>query len=82
MTRVAQLAQQTLALNSILNSQERVQDAQIQIATGSKSLNYAGLAASATRLVSLEAVQTRTNQFSEKHNPFRVGLFGCPVFPG
>ncbi len=67
MTRVANLAQQTLALNSILNSQERVQDAQIKIATGAKSLDYAGLSASATRLVSLESVQSRTSQFIDNN---------------
>ena len=33
MTRVSQLAQQMLTLRSLLDSQGRVQDAQIQIAT-------------------------------------------------
>ncbi len=63
MTRVAQLAQQQLTLRNVLDTQERIQDGQIQIATGKKSQQYAGIARDATRLVSLEATQTRTSQF-------------------
>ena len=31
MSRVSQLAQQTLTLNNVLNAQQRIQDSQIQI---------------------------------------------------
>lgn len=67
MTRVAQLAQQTLTLNNVLNTQERVQDAEIQIATGKKSLDYAGIFRDATRLVSIESTQKRTSQFIQNN---------------
>lgn len=63
MTRVAQLAQQQLTLNNVRATQERLQDAQIQVSTGQKSRSYAGIFKDATRLVSLEASQARTKQF-------------------
>ena len=50
MSRVSQLAQHTLTLNNVLEAQKRVQDAQIQIATGAKSLTYAGISEQASRL--------------------------------
>ncbi len=67
MTRVSQLAQQQLTLNNVLNTQERIQEAEIQIATGKKARNYAGIAEDATRLVSLESVATRTQQFNKNN---------------
>ncbi len=63
MTRVAQLAQQQLTLNNVRATQERLQDAQIQVSTGQKSRSYAGIFKDATRLVSLEASQARIKQF-------------------
>lgn len=67
MSRVSQLAQQTLTLNNVLDAQSRIQDTQIQIATGITSLSYAGISKQASRLVSLESLQTRLNQFSKNN---------------
>ncbi|MFQ5786042.1 MAG: flagellin [Alphaproteobacteria bacterium] len=67
MTRVSQFAQQQLTLRNTLNTQERVQEAQIQISTGKKSLNYAGIFQDASRLVSLEATQTRLSHFVQNN---------------
>ncbi len=63
MTRVTQLAQQTLTLNNLLKAQERLQEAEIQIATGRKSRDYAGIPRDASRLVSLESQRTRLDRF-------------------
>ncbi len=63
MTRVTQLAQQTLTLKNLLTSQERLQEAEIQIATGRKSQDYAGIPRDASRLVSLESQRTRLDSF-------------------
>jgi len=67
MTRVAQLAQQQLTLSNVRATQERLQEAQIQISTGQKSRSYAGIFKDATRLVSLEASQARIKQFVENN---------------
>lgn len=63
MTRVTQLAQQTLTLNNLLNAQARLQEAEIQIATGRKSQDYAGISRDASRLVSLESQRIRLERF-------------------
>ncbi len=67
MTRVAQLAQQQLTLSNVRATQERLQEAQIQISTGQKSRSYAGIFKDATRLVSLEASQSRIKQFVQNN---------------
>ena len=74
MTRVSQLAQQTLTLDNVLNAQKRIQDAQIQIATGVKSLSYAGISKQASRLVSLESLQSRINQFAKNNTVIEARL--------
>ena len=67
MTRVTQLAQQTLTLSNILGAQKRIQEAEIQISSGVKSQTYTGLFSEASRLVSLEGLKTRFDQL-EKNN--------------
>lgn len=67
MTRVAQIAQQTLTLKNVLSAQQRLQDAQIKIATGRKSQTYAGIAGDASRLVSLESLQTRVDRILQNN---------------
>ena len=74
MTRVSQLAQQTLTLENVLNAQKRIQDAQIQIATGVKSLSYAGISKEASRLVSLEGLQSRITQFAKNNTVIEARL--------
>lgn len=67
MTRVTQLAQQTLTLSNILKAQKRIQESEIQISSGYKSQTYTGISKDANRLVSLEAVRTRFDQL-DKNN--------------
>ena len=67
MTRVAQLAQQTLTLKNVLSAQQRLQDAQIKIATGRKAQTSAGIAEDASRLVSLESLQTRIDRILQNN---------------
>ncbi len=74
MSRVSQLAQQTLTLDNVLNAQKRIQDAQIQIATGAKSLSYAGIAKESSRLVSLEGLQSRFIQFAKNNTVVEARL--------
>ena len=63
--RVANLAQHNFTLNRALDTQSRLQDLQAQIATGRKSLTYAGISADASQLVSLEGQLTRVQQYQE-----------------
>jgi len=66
-TRVTQLSQQALTLNNVFGSQQRLRDLQIQIATGQRSRNYAGIAEDASRLVSLKSIKVRTDQFAKNN---------------
>ncbi len=65
--RVASLSQHNFTLNRALDTQARLQDIQAQIATGRKSLTYAGISADSKRLVSLEGQFQRTQQFIENN---------------
>ena len=67
MARVSQLAQQTLTLNNILEAQKRLQEGQIQVATGAKSLSYAGISKESSRLVSLQGLESRFTQFGKNN---------------
>ncbi len=67
MTRVTQLSQQIQTLSHILDSQKRIRDASIQIATGVISQTFTGISDEATHLVSLEGLKTRFDQL-EKNN--------------
>jgi flagellin-like hook-associated protein FlgL len=64
MTRIAPYAQQQLALFNILRTQERLYDAQLQVATGQKSQTYGGIAADSARLLSVEASLARARQYT------------------
>ena len=68
MTRVANLAQNRLIQHTILNTQERIQDRQLQISTLQKSQNYAGIASDSNRLVTLEASRKRVEEFLNGNN--------------
>lgn len=64
MTRVATLAQNRFALFNTLNTQQRLFEAQIQVGTGQKSQDFAGLS-EAGRLVSVKNEFARVDQFLE-----------------
>ncbi len=63
MSRISQIAQQTLNLRNILGAAERVQAAQIKIGTGKTSQSYAGIAEDASQLVSLKGLHVRIDRF-------------------
>lgn len=63
MTRIAPYAQQQLSMFNSLRTQARLYESQVQIATGQKSQTYAGIAANTSRLLSVEAAFTRTEQY-------------------
>ena len=62
-TRIADLAQNMLVLRVITETKSRINDAQLQISTGQKSQDYAGIADVSGRLVTLEDSVNRTDQF-------------------
>lgn len=68
MTRVANYAQFQRNLAYILDAQRRLADGQIQISSGRKSDNYAGISRDARRLVSAEIAHLRTKQYVENNN--------------
>lgn len=63
MARVADLAQNKLVNSLILNTQQRINDRQLQISSLQKSQNYAGISGDSNRLVTLEASSRRIDQF-------------------
>lgn len=67
MTRVANLAQHERNLSHILNAMDRLNTGQLQISSGRKSENYAGIARDARRLVNVEAAHIRTSQYIENN---------------
>jgi len=62
-TRVTDLANNRLVQSLILNTQDRIQDRQLQISTLQKSQDYVGIADESSRLVTVEASQRRIDQF-------------------
>ncbi len=63
MLRVSNFAQHNLLLNTILDSQRRVFEGQIQAATGKESQNYSGIAQNTTRLLDFESNLIQTDQY-------------------
>ena len=60
MTRVAFFAHHNLSLFHALNTQSRISDLNIQLATGQKSQHYAGIQRDVGQLVGLEITRSRT----------------------
>ena len=65
MTRVAPFINNQLTMSRALDTQRQLLDLQVQVSTGKKSQNYAAIAVDSYRLVSLESVHVRTQQYSE-----------------
>ena len=62
-TRVSNLSSNKLVQSTILQTQSRILDSQLQISTLQKSQNYAGLADVASQLVTTEASRRKINQY-------------------
>lgn len=62
-TRVSNLASNKLIQATILRTQDRIADRQLQISTLQKSQNYAGIADASNRIVTLEASRRKVEQF-------------------
>ncbi|MGE0254118.1 MAG: hypothetical protein AB7N54_07420 [Alphaproteobacteria bacterium] len=62
MTRIAPFAQQQLVLFQLLNQQQRMFDAQIQLATGKAAQTYSGIAEHSQRLLTVEQASGRAMQ--------------------
>ena len=63
MTRVANLAQHNQLTSLIFGTQSRINDFNLQVASGKNSQDYKGISAESSRLVSLEVSHTRVSQF-------------------
>lgn len=76
MTRVAPFAQQQLTMFHTLQTQQRMYNANIQLATGQQSQNYSGVAKDASRLLSTEAARMRADQYVQSIQTAerRIGL--------
>jgi flagellar hook-associated protein 3 FlgL len=66
-TRIADLASNRLVQSTIVSTQQRLADRQLEISTMQKSQNYAGISDNSSRLVTLEASRTRINKFMSEH---------------
>jgi len=62
-TRVSNLASNRLIQSTILRTQDRILDRQLQISTLQKSQDYAGIADSANQLVGMEASRRKIEQY-------------------
>lgn len=67
MTRVASLAQFDRTLSHINDTQQLWNKLQLQIASGRKSEDYAGLGRGAERLVSLQTTHSRITQYTDNN---------------
>lgn len=65
--RIADLASNRLVQSTIVSTQQRLADRQMQISTLQKSQDYAGISDNSSRLVTLEASRTRINKFMSEH---------------
>lgn len=68
MTRVAFFAHHNFSLYHALNTQERISDFNVQLATGKKSQSYAGISKDVGQLLGVEITQSRTQQFIKNIN--------------
>ncbi len=62
-TRVSNLAANKLVQSTILRTQDRILDRQLQISTLQKSQDYAGIADETNRLVTMEASRRKVEQY-------------------
>ncbi len=74
MTRIANLAQHTQILGNIRETQTRMHDLQIQMATGFKSQRYSGIAHDSRQLVNLESSRSRMEQYQTNNNTINLRL--------
>lgn len=76
MSRVAPFAQQQLTMFHALQTQQRMHNGNIQLATGQQSQSYSGVAKDASRLLSTEAASMRADQYMQSIQTAerRIGL--------
>lgn len=68
MTRIANLAQSHRNLAHILNAQERINMAQLQVSSGRKSERYSGISTDTRQLVNAEMANARASQFIKNND--------------
>jgi flagellar hook-associated protein 3 FlgL len=74
LTRVANYAEYQRTLANILTTQSRSADLQLQVSSGAKSTDYAGLGQDAGRLVTLESAHSRASQYILDNNAVTTRL--------
>lgn len=73
-TRVSNLASNKLIQSTILRTQDRILDRQLQISTLQKSQNYAGLADATNRLVTVEVARRKIEQYSNEGSNVKLRM--------
>ncbi len=68
MTRITSLASSNHLIRLMLQSQDRLQQGQVQVATEKKSQNYAGIAQASERLVNIENSRDLLNRYTQTNN--------------
>ncbi|MBM3565045.1 MAG: hypothetical protein FJX42_02905, partial [Alphaproteobacteria bacterium] len=74
MTRIATYASNTLLLNYISGTNNRLQDEQIQLTTGKVSQTYQGISASSQRLITFENTHASLDQFMKNNTTAEIRL--------
>lgn len=74
MTRIATMAQHTMILSHIREAQTRMQETQIQMATGYTTQRYTGIAPEARQLVNLESSHARIQQYQTNNKTIDLRL--------
>lgn len=74
MTRITNMAQHNLILAHIRDAQSRMQETQIQMATGYKAQRYSGIAPQSQQLVNLESDRARMEQYQTNNQAVTLRL--------
>lgn len=74
MTRISTLASHNLTQSQIFSTQKRLQELQVQLSTGQKSLRYTGISKDTSQLINLESTRMRTDQYLTSNNTLALRL--------
>lgn len=74
MNRVSTLSENQFLVNTLMNNQQQMQEAQQQVTTGHKSQDYKGIADQAEALIGSQSVASRTQQYISGNNQLNLTL--------
>ncbi len=73
-TRISSFAQYQLTQSQMAQTQQRLQDLQVQLSSGMKAQRYSGLSPDASQLINLESTLQRTDQYTSGNNTVNLRL--------